>query len=121
MPCDNILQPHVGQRNLHALKPAVFFCGRIENTRVTGYTTYRSAYDPCPLNCPSQFTFLTMTSMSLEPPCFDLLQTLKIAATPIADTDELLTSSRRAFQILEPWCQARATQVPCIRMPRSSF
>ena len=59
----------------------------------------RLTYDPCPLKLSFPIhvshhdLYVTGTTVFW---CFDLLQTLKIAATPIADTDELLTSSQRA-------------------------
>jgi hypothetical protein len=49
--------------------------------------------------------------MSHNEPSSDLLRALQAAASPVDNLERLLTSSRQAFQILEPWYQAKATSV----------
>ncbi|KAJ6463327.1 hypothetical protein C8R45DRAFT_1025316 [Mycena sanguinolenta] len=50
-----------------------------------------------------------LTSMSHKEPSSDLLRALQAAASPVDNLEHLLTSSRQAFQILEPWYHAKAT------------
>ncbi|KAJ7292875.1 hypothetical protein C8J57DRAFT_8918 [Mycena rebaudengoi] len=47
--------------------------------------------------------------MSHNEPSSDLLRALQAAASPVDNLERLLTSSRQAFQALEPWYHAKAT------------
>jgi hypothetical protein len=41
----------------------------------------------------------------------DVLERLEASVTPVAGIDCLVASAQQAFQLVEPWCQAKSVLV----------
>lgn len=60
-----------------------------------------------------------MTGASTINDSLDILEHLETSVTPVTGIGELLTSTKRAFLLIEPWCQAKSRSVS--QAPSSSL